>query len=92
MAYCQPTLITGSSKSRLGIVVSKKFGIAVVRNKIKRYIREFFRTSSFRFTANDILVVPSRALASRLSDGNIFGLISCELQMIFEKVDSGESS
>lgn len=29
--------------SRLGTVVSRKVGGAVVRNRVKRYIREFFR-------------------------------------------------
>lgn len=32
-----------SSRSRLGITVSKKVGKAVTRNRIKRIIREFFR-------------------------------------------------
>lgn len=33
------------SRSRLGITVSKKVGKAVTRNRIKRIIREFFRSN-----------------------------------------------
>jgi ribonuclease P protein component len=50
---------TGSSLTRLGISVSKKVGCAVKRNRLKRIIREFFRTSTFGHTGKDILVVVS---------------------------------
>jgi len=33
--------------NRIGIVVKKKFGNAVLRNYEKRIIREFFRTNKF---------------------------------------------
>lgn len=36
-------------QSRLGITVSKKVGNAVVRNRVKRVIREFFRCNRSRF-------------------------------------------
>jgi ribonuclease P protein component len=32
-------------RSRLGITATKKFGIAVARNRIKRIVREIFRNS-----------------------------------------------
>ena len=32
-----------SNRNRLGITVTKKVGNAVVRNRIKRYVREYFR-------------------------------------------------
>ena len=41
------------SRSRLGITVSKKVGKAVTRNRIKRIIREYFRSN------RDILPVRS---------------------------------
>jgi ribonuclease P protein component len=36
--------------SRLGLSVSKKVGIAVLRNTLKRIIREWFRLNKHRFT------------------------------------------
>lgn len=37
------------SQSRLGVTVSRKIGNAVVRNRVKRVIREYFRCNRFRF-------------------------------------------
>ncbi len=34
---------THDGKSRLGLIITKKIGNAVVRNRIKRVVREFFR-------------------------------------------------
>lgn len=42
---------------RLGIIASKKVGNAVVRNKIKRCIRESFRLIKHQFTGLDIVVI-----------------------------------
>lgn len=45
------------SNPRLGIVVSKKVGIAVIRNRIKRMVREIFRLNQNQITAELNLVV-----------------------------------
>ena len=39
----------GEGPSRVGITVTKKVGNAVVRNRIKRLVREVFRKESARF-------------------------------------------
>lgn len=53
--------------SRLGITVSKRVGGAVVRNRVKRLIREVFRGYRSRLTpAQTVLVIgrPGAATAS----------------------------
>jgi ribonuclease P protein component len=44
------------NESRLGIAVTKKFGKANKRNRIKRKIRDFFRNSDCKLNGFDILV------------------------------------
>jgi len=60
-----------SGRSRLGITVTRRFGNAVQRNKMKRLLREFFRTSKEQIApGQDILIIP-RAGAERLTLGQI---------------------
>ena len=56
-----------SGKSRLGVTVTRRFGNAVQRNRMKRLLREFFRANEEKITpAQDVLVVP-RAGAHQLA-------------------------
>ncbi len=49
--------------ARLGLIVSKKVGCAVVRNRIKRVCREAFRLlQPFEGEGMDIVVIPRRQL------------------------------
>lgn len=47
----------GLTQPRLGITVSKKVGNAVCRNRIKRYIREFFRNNTNLFIVADFNII-----------------------------------
>jgi ribonuclease P protein component len=57
----------GSKEPRLGMTVSKKVGNAVVRNRIKRTIREFFRQNRSRLVSSFECVVIARPRAGRVS-------------------------
>lgn len=59
LIYCGNNL----THSRLGVVVSRKIGKAVVRNKIKRWVREIFRRHKNLIPwPLDILVVATRGI------------------------------
>ena len=43
----------GTERARLGITASRKLGIAVARNRVKRLVREYFRLCKDQFIAAD---------------------------------------
>ena len=58
-------------ESRLGITVSAKVGNAVVRNRIKRLVRELFRRRRHEWVAASDIVVIARKGAAALSSAMI---------------------
>ncbi|RMF46781.1 MAG: ribonuclease P protein component [Deltaproteobacteria bacterium] len=53
-------------ESRLGVTVSRRVGNAVVRNRVKRLVREFFRSHKTRLPAGFDLSVIARHRAGEL--------------------------
>lgn len=60
---------------RLGITVSRKVGDAVVRNRVKRCVREWFRHSRCELEPGIDLVVIGRSAAAGLSCREIEGIL-----------------
>lgn len=67
VVYC---LKNRQGMSRLGVTVSTKLGHAVVRNRIRRRLREIYRLNEGRFrTGFDIVVVArSRAVTAEYAE------------------------
>ncbi len=56
-------------QNRLGVTVTKKVGGAVTRNRIKRYIREFFRQQQYIIEgAWDINIIAKKEAANITSE------------------------
>ena len=51
---------------KIGLAVSRKVGAAVVRNRIKRLLREFFRTHRAQFAEGTQVVVVARPACAGL--------------------------
>ena len=58
-------------RPRLGITVTRKVGNAVRRNRIKRLVREWFRTAKRRLGPYDVVVIAKRDFPSRVRLGRV---------------------
>ncbi|MFH1138712.1 MAG: ribonuclease P protein component [Pseudomonadota bacterium] len=57
----------GTTRTRLGVTVTKKIGKAVTRNRIKRHVREFFRLNKHLASPGYDMVVIARFGAGELN-------------------------
>ncbi|MFO7559684.1 MAG: ribonuclease P protein component [Desulfobacterales bacterium] len=65
----------GSETTRLGITVTKKIGCAVIRNRIKRFIREYFRLNRHRISGKwDINIIARKRVFAISSKQAFFSL------------------
>lgn len=62
-------------ENRLGFVVSKKVGNAVVRNRIKRIFREIFRLNCGKIKIGyDIVIISKKVTGQKIAVINYFNL------------------
>ncbi|SJZ38847.1 ribonuclease P protein component [Trichlorobacter thiogenes] len=73
----------GYEYPRLGITASRKTGNAVVRNRLKRHIREFFRHHCSLLPGVDLNVIVRRQAAEKS-----VAVLSSELQRAFQQIGS----
>ena len=74
-----------SGTGRLGLTVSKKSGNAVLRNRIKRSIREYYRINRCKFRFSWDINVIARSGAGNLESGQFFS----SLRDVFIKIEEG---
>ena len=56
-AGCVRLAVVSGGSPRIGIIVTKKTGAAVTRNRVRRVAREFFRAHRARMFSGDFVVV-----------------------------------
>lgn len=59
-------------RPRLGITVTKKVGNAVIRNRLKRFAREYFRLNRHRINNHLDLIIMARTSAAGLNSNQAF--------------------
>ena len=71
-----------SERARIGLTVSRKVGNAVVRNRIKRRVREWFRTQGRELLGEGSLVVIARRPAGDLRGVELGELLKTLVQRV----------
>ena len=66
----------GTMRTRLGVTVSRRVGTAVVRNRVKRAVREWFRQNRQSFEGRWDIVVIARRGVKKLSTREIWGSLN----------------
>jgi ribonuclease P protein component len=62
-----------SNTNRVGVTVSKKLGCAVVRNRVRRRLREIYRLNEHRFAPGWDIVIVARSRCVEADFGKMTG-------------------
>jgi len=74
-----------AGRSRLGITVSRRVGGAVVRNRVKRLVREFFRRRQYSIAPPQDIVVIARPTAAKPTYKEVMRELSGALKVHVEE-------
>jgi len=78
--------------SRIAVSVRKKFGKANRRNRIRRWVKECFRTNKNRIPKGyDFLVIARRPLSNKFENSTYWS-VSGSLIELFERITNEESN
>ena len=79
-------LPNGREQARLGLTVSSKVGNAVVRNRIRRQLREWFRAHIDELPKGHDVVIIARSSAATASRAELHGAFARAASQLFKKV------
>ena len=71
--------------NRLGVTVSKKVGKAVIRNRVRRLVKESCRLRAHRVSTGYDIVVVARAAAGALPREGSFNKVDKALETLFDR-------
>ena len=77
--------LPSQANTRLGVTVSRRVGNAVVRNRVKRRIREWYRQHQAELKITGELVVIARPQAASLTHTVTNGELSRGVQLLLSK-------
>ena len=82
-------LPNGTQAARLGLTVSTKVGNAVTRNRIRRQLREWFRTHIEELPKGHDVVIIARSSAATASSEELAQAFARAAQLLSKKVRPG---
>ena len=72
--------------SRLGVTVSKKVGNAVIRNRVRRLVKESCRLRAFKIIKGYDIVIVARKVVGTLPREESFYKVDKSLEQLFRKL------
>lgn len=82
----------GLDYSRIAISVKKKFGKANRRNKLRRWVKECFRTNKEKIASGfDYLIIARKSLSEKFEESDYWYVCS-SLLSAFERIVNAESN
>ena len=82
VVYAHPN---GKNHARLGLSIGKKVGKAVMRNKLRRWVKEYFRLNRHEIPNADIVVI-ARGLAIELITTGKYSDVEKNLSYLMEQL------